>query len=221
MKRYSHLILVSFLTTPFYGFAQPEDVILSGRVLDGKSRLPISIASIKNGQQLVLTDAIGEFTIIAQPGDHLLISHVAYEPRVYVVGTGMVFLEISLEEKVVDLTEVAVNAFISEERFKNEVLLAVSKHDYENKLIARNLHMIRQIVPLGYAYDFTSYNTFLKKTKNVHEVSFFSSSPSVGILKAIRQIGSRKTIKDVPPLLRNRPTVRKSYLPANDIFAPR
>jgi len=194
--------------------AQQESFILSGRILDAKSKLPISIAILKKGGQLVITNATGEFKVNAKPGDHLVISHIAYHPAIYVVGTGMASsLEILLEEKVVNLSEVEVNAFISEERFKQEILLAVPKYDYESKLAVRNLQAIRKIVPLGYSYDFSSYNTLLKNAKSVHEVSFFSSNPSVGLFKAIRQIGSRKTIKDVPPLPINRQRVRKSYLP--------
>lgn len=219
MKLYRYLIPVLLLTAPFCGVAQQENLVLTGRVLDRKSRLPISIASLKNGQQLVLTDAIGEFTISAKPGDHLLISHIAYKPTVYVLGTGMAPLEILLEEKVVDLSEVEVNALISEERFKYEILLAVPKFDDKNKLAARNLLMIRQIVPISYAYDFNSYNTVFKNGKNVNEVSFFSSNPSVGLLKAIRQIGNRKTVKDIPPLPTNLQRVRKSYVPAT--FTPK
>jgi len=219
MKLYNYIILVLFLVTPYYGFAQQGNVVLSGRVLDGKSRLPVSIASLKNGKQLVITGAKGEFTISVKPGDHLLISHIAYKPTVYIVGTGMAFLEILLEEKVVDLSEVEVNALISEERFKYEILLAVPKFDDKNKLAARNLLMIRQIVPISYAYDFNSYNTVFKNGKNVNEVSFFSSNPSVGLLKAIRQIGNRKTVKDIPPLPINLQRVRKSYVPAT--FTPK
>src|SRR5690606_6219706 len=138
------------------------------------------------------------FKISVNPGDHLVISHIAYQSAIHVVRSGLGSpLEILLEEKVVDLSEVEVNAFISEERFKQEILLAVPKYDYHYKQADRNLQMIKKIDPLDYAYDFSSYNTLFKNAKSINEVSFFSSNPSVGLLKAIRQIGSRKTIKDV------------------------
>lgn len=170
-----------------------------GRVLDSNSKQPIAFASLKSGYQQSITDKEGAFKIKAKMGETIVISHIGFQAMLWKVGesTGTP-IEIFLEEKVVELNEVEVNAFVSEERFKNEILNAVPKYDYENKLASRNLQLIKQVYQLGYFYDYSSYNTFFKNVKSVNEVSFFSSNPSVGILKAIRQMGLRKKLESSP-----------------------
>ena len=64
-------------------------------------------------------------------------------------------------------------------------------HDYENSLATRNLTLVKLIVPLGYVYDFSSYNSLSVNVKNVTEVSFFFNNPSAGFFKALNQIGQR------------------------------
>ena len=58
---------------------------------------------------------------------------------------------------MVELSEVEVSSFISEGQFKEEVLKAVPKYDYEYKVTARNVQMVKQIVPLGYTPDLKPY----------------------------------------------------------------
>src|SRR5690554_3870392 len=198
MKTYAFFAFLLILAIPFCGFAQQESFILSGRILDANTRAPISIVSLQNGKTLILANARGEFQLKVKPGDHLVISHTAYKPAVYIVEAGEDSpLEILLEEKVVELSEVEVNAFISEERFKREVLMAVPKYDYEHKVAERNLQMVKQIVPLGYAPEVNPYGLF-KDATSVNEVSFFSTNPSMGLLKALKQIGQKRTFTPPP-----------------------
>lgn len=171
----------------FQAPAQHERILLSGRVLDAQSMEPVSIASLQNGRELILTNVKGEFKIQTRSGDRLLISHTAYEPKIYVVsGKEAPTIEILLEEKLVDLFEVEISPFVTEEAFKNEVLNAVPRHDYRTSVMVRNQQMMKQIVPL--AYD---YKAMLKHAKSINDVSFLSTHPSVGLLKAIRQVKRR------------------------------
>ena len=202
MKKYSALVVFIFLAASLDGLAQQDAFILSGKILDATSRQPISIASLQNGRELILTNVKGEFQIKVKPGDLILISHTAYQPAVYTVETAIdSSLEILLEEKVVNLSEVEVRSHLSEERFKQEVLSAVPKYEYENKLAERNRQMIRQIVPLGYAPESNPYGLF-KDAKSISEVSFFSTNPSMGLLKALKQIGQKRTFKPPPSPIR-------------------
>lgn len=181
--------------------AQQEGFLLSGRVLDAQSKEPVSIASLQDGRELVLTNVKGEFKVKVKPGDRLLVSHTAYEPISYVVEAGSSSIEILLVEKMVELSEVEVSSFISEGQFKEEVLNAVPKYDYEHKVAARNMQMVNQIVPLGYAPDFNPYGLF-KDATSVDEVSLFSTNPSMGLLKALKQMGQRRTFKPPPSPMR-------------------
>lgn len=65
-------------------------------------------------------------------------------------------MEILLEVNVVELGEVAVNAFLSEERFKKEVLHSLPRYHNENSLAARNLQLIKEVYQWGYLYDYSS-----------------------------------------------------------------
>src|SRR5690554_4277183 len=82
-------------------------------------------------------------------------------------------LDILLEEDVVELSEVEVQSFIAEKRFKAEVLNPVVNNGYENSLATRNLKLVKLIVPQGYAHDFSSYNSLSINAENMTEVSFF------------------------------------------------
>lgn len=191
--------VVIFLLIVLQASAQQERFFLSGRVLDAQSKEPVSIASLQNGRELILTNVKGEFKIQTSSGDRLLISHTAYRPQIYVVeGKESSVIEIFLEEKMVDLFEVEVSPFPTEEAFKQEVLKEVPEYEYENKVMIRNQYMVKQIVPLG--YDYTSY---FKHVKSVNDISFFSNNSAVGLLKAIRDL-KRKEFRSPPPSQRMR-----------------
>src|SRR5690606_23037925 len=127
--------VIMFVLIVAQASAQQEGFILSGRVLDSRTKEPISIASLQNGRELILTNVKGEFKIQTSRGDRLLISHTAYRPQIYVVeGKESTVIEIFLEEKIVDLYEVEVLPFPSEEEFKQEVMEAVPRYHYENSV---------------------------------------------------------------------------------------
>jgi hypothetical protein len=199
MKTDVGLVIFLLLVSPIYGFAQQEGFILSGRVLDAQSKEPVSIASLQNGRELILTNVKGEFKIQTSRGDRLLISHTAYQPKIYIVnGNETSVIEILLEEKLVDLFEVEVSPFPTEEAFKQEVMEAVPRYHYERSLMLRNQSMAKQIVPLGY-----DYSSYFKHVKSVNEISFISNNGALGLLKAIRDL-KRKEFRSPPPSQRMR-----------------
>ena len=193
------LVIFLLLVSPISGIAQQEGFILSGRVLDNRTKEPISIASLQNGRELILTNVKGEFKIQTSRGDRLLISHTAYQPKIYIVdGNETAVIEILMEEKTVDLLEVEVSPFPTEEAFKQEVMEAVPRYHYENTVLLRNQSMAKQIVPLGY-----DYNSYFKHVKSVNEISFISNNGAVGLLKAIRDL-KRKEFRSPSPSQRMR-----------------
>lgn len=186
--------VIMFVLIVAQASAQQEGFLLSGRILDARSKEPISIASLQNGRELILTNVKGEFQIQAIRGDRLLISHTAYQPQIYIVeGKESSVVEIFLEEKTVDLFEVEVSPFPTEEAFKQKVLEEVPTYEYEQKVMIRNQHMVKQIVPLG--YDFSSY---FKHVKNAGDISIISNNGALGLLKAIRDL-KRKEFRSLPP----------------------
>lgn len=206
---YKYLLPLLLFAEPVCCLAQEDSFVLSGTVVERQSKEPIASVSVRSRQQFTTTDANGEFKIMVRPGDTLVISHISYQQTNYRVEAASGYsTEILLDEKVVDLREVEVNAFMPEERFKREVLMAVPKYDYENKLVERNRQMIRQIVPLGYAPESNPYGLF-KDATSVSEVRFFSTNPSMGLLKALKQIGQKRTF--IPPPSPTRPSGEPLY----------
>lgn len=191
-------LVIMFVLIVAQASAQQEGFLLSGRILDARSKEPVSIASLQNGRELILTNVKGEFKIQTSSGDRLLISHTAYQPQIYIVeGKESSVVEIFLEEKMVDLFEVEVSPFPTEEVFKQEVLKEVPPYEYERKVLIRNQHMVKQIVPLGYEY--TSY---FKHVKSIDNISFLSNNGAVGLLKAIRDLKKKEFRSPPPPRMR-------------------
>jgi len=197
--------VVFFMLIVVQASAQQDGVVLSGRVLDAHSKEPVSIASLQNGRELILTNVKGEFKIQTSRGDRLLISHTAYRPQIYVVeGRDSSVVEIFLEEKMVDLFEVEVSPFPTEEAFKQKVLEEVPTYEYERKVMIRNQRMVKQIVPLGYAYS-----SYFKHVKSVGDISIISNNGALGLLKAIRDL-KRKEFRSPPP---SQPMRREIWYP--------
>ena len=191
--------VIMFVLIVAQASAQQESFVLSGWVFDAQSKEPVSIASLQNGRELILTNVKGEFQILTRRGDRLLISHTAYQPAFYIVDTTSdAQVEILLKEKLVDLFEVEVSPFPTEEAFKQEVMEAVPRYHYENTVLLRNQSMAKQIVPLGY-----DYNSYFKHVKSVDNISFISNNGAVGLLKAIRDL-KRKEFRSPPPSPRMR-----------------
>src|SRR5690606_17289189 len=191
-------IIVLFLVT-MEASAQQDSFLLSGRILDGGTKEPISIASLQNGRELILTNVKGEFTFRVRLGDHLLISHTAYQPKIYVVeAKNDAQVEILLKEKLVDLSEVEVSPFPTEDEFKQEMMKAVTHYQYERSVMLRNQDIAMKIVPLGY-----DYSSYFKHVKSVNEISFISNNGALGLLKAIRDL-KRKDFRSPPTTQRMR-----------------
>ena len=216
---YKIILHIMILMVPLSAYTQEGNEVLKGIVVNAKSMEPIPWVSLKSSLQLTLSNQDGFFEIRVKKADLVALSHVGFQPRTWLVGDTLSKpVEIFLEENVVELGEVEVNAFLSEEQFKGEVIQSLPKYHYQNNLAARNLQLIKKVFHWGYFYDYASYNTFFKHSKSVSEVSFLSSNPSVGLFKAFRQAGSRRNFSSAyfPNFVPHRPALRKR----NQITAP-
>lgn len=196
MHKGSAFLLIMF-AVQMHALSQQNEYMLTGRILDSKSLDPVSQVIIKSNHQASISDNKGAFEIRVGVGDSVVISHIGFKTLYWKVGEdGKAAVDILLEEEVIELSEVLVNAFIPEEVFKSEILHATPPLDYEYEVAFRNLQFIRQVYQFGYFYDYSSYDTFLKNTKNMGEISFFSNNSSLGIWGAIRRIGLSRKYKD-------------------------
>ena len=196
---YKIILPLILLMIHLSAYSQEGNEVLKGIVVNAKTMEPIPWVSLKSRLQLTLTNQDGIFEIKVNKADIITLSHVGFEPRTWLVGDiPSKPVEIFLEENVVELGEVEVKAFLSEEHIKREILHTLPRYHYENNLAARNLQLIKEIYNLGYLYDYSSYDSYFRHSKSVNEVSFFSSNPSVGVFKAFRQVGARRNFNSPP-----------------------
>lgn len=92
------------------------------------NNIPINMAvvRIKNQNRGTLTTDKGTFSIVALPGDEILISHLGYKPLHYIIPKNYknsnyeIFAEMSID--VVELPTVKVKSYPTPEEFKRDLL---------------------------------------------------------------------------------------------------
>ncbi|MFT4153863.1 SusC/RagA family TonB-linked outer membrane protein [Parafilimonas sp.] len=96
---------------------------LTGTVVNKETRAPLEGVTIQSKLQTVVTDSLGAFSILAAPGDTLLVSHVGMEFKKITVGNAAT-LTIDLDVLSNDLNQVVVTGYTSER--KKDLIGAVS-----------------------------------------------------------------------------------------------
>lgn len=123
------ILLISFLL--FYcGFVSSQNVLLSGKIYDKKSKYPISGAVIFiNGKQEVYSDSDGIYSVKCNPGDTLTIFDLMYEHPEWIVQEGFTKKDFYLKEKVFIIDDGSYsNTF-----FKHHWLKIYPVYSFKNK----------------------------------------------------------------------------------------
>lgn len=130
--RKTAFILYTFLFAlgSFSLFAQQAGkmVRLSGMVVEGSVSDPVPNATVKNITRNidVLADSTGYFTLAAMPGDTIQFLAMLFKPDLYVVppgvgGSHFAVIEV-LQKDAVELEEVTVKAFPTQQQFERAIL---------------------------------------------------------------------------------------------------
>lgn len=105
-----------------------NEVRLSGIVVDGSVSDPVPNATVKNisGNVTALADSTGFFSLYALPGDTIQFEAMLYKPGFYVVpkgvgGSHFAVIEV-LEKDALELEEVTVTAFPTQQQFERAIL---------------------------------------------------------------------------------------------------
>jgi len=104
-------ILMILSVSPLQSTAQQDQAaIVKGRILASVSRIavPSATVSVKGTMNTVSADGSGEYSILAQPGDILVISAVGYKTREIRVARGQSMLNVDLAQDYSNLQEVVV-----------------------------------------------------------------------------------------------------------------
>jgi len=96
---------------------------ISGKIIDAKTNNPIENVSIKlkSTNIFTVTDADGKFTLQAKIDDVLLISHVGYEEKTFVISS--LDIEIRLQSKSINLDDIVVKANVLKEISQSSVIV--------------------------------------------------------------------------------------------------
>lgn len=110
------------------GTAQPPPGVVSGRLIDSKSKLPVAVARVfnVNHKNQTLSDTTGCFSLNASAGDTLHISCFGYFFNTFVVTDSVIRLRkritIPMLERMFELEAVNIIDLGTYEQFKQKVL---------------------------------------------------------------------------------------------------
>ncbi|UMB60601.1 TonB-dependent receptor [Lutibacter sp. A80] len=99
------LLIIVLIST--FSFAQTSKV--SGTIVDEKTGNPIEFATVKvlKTNTATLTNKAGEFTVNAEIGDKLEVTHISYKPEIIILSNPML---IKLQIAQIELNEILVAA---------------------------------------------------------------------------------------------------------------
>lgn len=109
MKRHLIIFLLGFAVTRLFSQESSDQVI--GRVSDADLQpLPQVTIIIKATERGTQTDAHGEYTIVANPGEILLFSHIGMQPVEVRVERSPSVINVEMQSMSIELEEVAIEA---------------------------------------------------------------------------------------------------------------
>ncbi|MBD3581296.1 SusC/RagA family TonB-linked outer membrane protein [Flavobacterium selenitireducens] len=117
---------------------QPQTI--GGTVSDARGPLPGVTVAVKGKTVLTTTDALGNFSIDAQPGEMLVFSFVGYKTAEITLGSNT-SLKILLEEDVLSLQDVVVNAgyYSVKEKERTGSIARVTASEIDNQPVTEML----------------------------------------------------------------------------------
>lgn len=132
---------MTLLLIQFSAFAQNS---IKGRVVDattGNAVVGATITSVKNKVNSV-TDALGNFSLVANIGDQILVSSVGFANK-YVIASET-FMQIQLSNSIEELDEVVVTA-LGIKREKKKLGYASQELKGESLTVARETNVVSQL----------------------------------------------------------------------------
>ena len=185
---------------------------LQGWVQDGESFQPVSFAHVLIGNTGTETDAEGRFIIEANPGDTLRITHVSYQTFVLAVQENMRdSLLITLQPRAHMLREVDIFGLPTEEAFKQEILQLRIAPSMEEEHAKQNILYARQLFLLDVTPEMNSLDNYLWYQNRPQGVSLFSTNPSRGLSRALKQISRSKQFSQLIRMNSSRPDEKINF----------
>lgn len=168
---------------------EKETFYTYGLVKDAETLQPISAVHIFNGKFGNYTDQEGAFTIQTGPQDTIIFSHVSYE-RYFLSAQAMIAdtVFIFLQQKTNMLPGVNVFALPGEEKLRSEILQLQIAPSIEEVYAKNNIGYAHKLYLMEVVPEMNSEDNYKYYFNSHRDVSLFSSNPSKGLVKAIRNV---------------------------------
>lgn len=199
MIRLSCIAILLFACSYQKTLAQAELRKIRGVVKDAQSFEAVSIANISTALQGTYTDLDGHFVFTLKSNDTLHISHISYYPyEIVMEDMEQDTLQIFLMPRDHTLQEVVIRGLPSEEKFKRNMLRLKVKPTAEEVQAKTNTNFARYYFLSGYVPQMNSDDNHNWYVAGPQDVTFFSSGPSGGLVRALRNVDrSQRLLKPV------------------------
>ena len=117
-----NILLLNFLAFMIVGLSNAQSGKLTGKIIDEKSTTPIEFATIKvlETHKFSVSNAEGEFSIVANEGDKIEITHISYKTKNDKIQNAQI---IKLQLAQIQLNEIIVSANPLEDISQSEVVV--------------------------------------------------------------------------------------------------
>jgi len=207
LRRYTVLVFLvlafCLLSLSAYSQGQDKTVLFQGRVIASSNAEFLPLAYIFNPQagRGALTDNFGQVDMYVFPGDSLVISHIGYKKKYYIVPRDTELVHqviIPMDEMTTMLREVKVFPHSSEEEFK-QAFLAMELRDARQRDNARNnleqskLNVFALQAGMGASSNFRNFSDMMISSQA--NKSFFNS-PMLALTNPFAWISFIKSVKN-------------------------
>lgn len=193
-----------------------QSILLEGRIVDKEDLTPLHFAHIlKHKKTIELTPLHAKFSLMVNPHDTLVISHIGYKKHVFVVPEdAQVRLDttIFMTRDTTILQEVKIYGFPTERAFKRQII-ATDALTKELRNAQNNVYQSQQLYKYGVVPEMDALDNYKAFVDGPQPVVFFSTNSSIGLGTALKKAFTSQYISFTPqksgsfdastPLLKN------------------
>ncbi|WKN33745.1 hypothetical protein PZB74_10450 [Porifericola rhodea] len=170
-------------------FAQNEGRVIWGIVKELPTYQAVPIVNIQGGIKGAYTNVEGEFSLRVIEGDTLSVTHINYYPlRLILNEEDEDTIQIFLFARENTLKELVIRGLPSEEKFVNDLLEHRGQKTSQELLSEKNTSLAHAYFLIGYVPEMDGVDNHKWYVAGPRMVTFFSSGPSKGILRAFKNI---------------------------------
>ena len=174
--------------------AQSQNENFLGLLLDAQSHEPIAFAHVIGSDESAISDHLGYFSVKANIGDTIQISHVNYERYALRVErlTGKRLI-IYLFTKDHMMKEIVIRNYMSEDELKEKIVEHEIEPTIEEINATNNVAYSNLLFLKGYVPEMNSLDNFKNYIQEPKGVTFFSTGPSRGLIRSLKKLSKTRS----------------------------